>query len=157
MPLCGGLRATRSLAVRLLASLLLSALSFVFEGMFFAHLEYSVSPLGRWGVVALVFLCRAGYVEMVSDVVLGVRSRGLLGGLALGCLVYGVPSMILVDALGLSGFISPRFSWLHYSLLGLGFPLGLVFMLGLMAVSLVLDFPWLMLFVAIVWRWMQGG
>ena len=155
--MCDGLRDARSLAVRLLASLLLSALSFVFEGMFFAHLEYSVSPLGRWGVVTLVFFCRAGYVEMVADVVLGVRSRGLLGGLALGCLVYGVPSMILVDALGLSGFITPRFSWLHYSLLGLGLPPGLVFLLGLLAQSLVLDFPRLMLFVAVVGRWISEG
>ena len=89
--MCDGLRDARSLAVRLLASLLLSALSFVFEGMFFAHLEYSVSPLGRWGVVTLVFFCRAGYVEMVADVVLGVRSRGLLGCLALGASCTGFP------------------------------------------------------------------
>ena len=146
----GGLRVSRRLIVRLLVSFLLSVVSFlVFEVLVLAFILYGGSDLEDWMVVSLVVFFRSGFAVMVSDLVMGVRSGRLWADLFLGCLLYGVPSMILVDWLGLSGFITPRFAWFHYALLGFGLPLWVVVFLGLFMTSFVLDFPRLMLFVAV--------
>ena len=145
-----GLRVSRSSAGRLLVSYLLSVVSFlVFEVLFSSFILYGGSWFEDWMVVSLVVFLRSGFAVMVSDLVMGVRSGRLWVGLLSGSLVYGVPSMILVDWLGLSGFITPRFAWFHYALLGFGLPLGVVVFLGLFMTSFVLDFPRLMLFVAV--------
>jgi hypothetical protein len=145
-----GFRVSRRLIGRLLVSFLLSVVSFfVFEALFSAFILYGGSRFEDWMVVLLVFFFRSGFAVMVSDLVMGVQSGRLWMGLLVGCLLYGIPSMILMDWLGLSGFITPRFAWSHYALLGFGLPLGMVMFLGLLLMSFVLDFPRLMLFVAV--------
>lgn len=47
-------------------------------------------------VVLFVVFFWSGFAVMVSDLVMGVRSGRLWVGLLSGCLLSGVPSMILV-------------------------------------------------------------
>ncbi len=141
------------LFVRLLASLLLSALSyFVFDAQFSALLLYVGSELGDLGVIALSAFFRAGYAEMVSDGVMGVGGGRLYTGLLLGGLIYGVPSTFIVDRLNLYPLFGPLFGWLHEALLGLHASSALRLVLGLLWQALFLDFPRLMLFVVVEGR-----
>ena len=147
----GGLRVSRRLIGRLLASFLLSVVSFfVFEVLFSAFILYGGSDLEDWMVVLLVVFFRSGFAVMVSDLVMGVRSGRLWADLLLGCLLYGVPSMILVDWLNLHSLINPLFAWSYGVLQGIALPSGLGLLLGLSFQAFVLDFPRLMLFVAVV-------
>ena len=138
------------MAGRLLVSYLLSVVSFlVFEVLVLAFLLYGGSDLEDWMVVSLVVFFRSGFAVMVSDLVMGVRSGRLWVDLLLGCLVYGVPSMILVDWLNLHSLINPLFTWSYGVLQGFALPSGLRLLLGLSFMAFVLDFPRLMLFVAV--------
>jgi len=145
-----GLRVSRSSAGRLLVSYLLSVVSFlVFEVFFSAFLLYGGSWFEDWMVVLLVVFFRSGFAVMVSDLVMGVRSGRLWMGLLVGCLLYGVPSMIFVDWLNLHSLINPLFAWSYDVLQGFALPSGLRLLLGLSFMALVLDLPRLMLFVAV--------
>jgi hypothetical protein len=146
----GGLRVSRRLIGRLLASFLLSVVSFlVFEALFSGFIFYGGSWFEDWMVVLLVVFFRSGFAVMVSDLVMGVRSGRLWVGLLSGCLVYGVPSMILVDWLNLHSLINPLFTWSYGVLQGFALPSGLRLLLGLSFMAFILDFPRLMLFVAV--------
>ena len=144
-----GLRVSRSSAGRLLVSYLLSVASFVFEVLFLAFLLYGGSDLEDWMIVSLVVLFRSGFAVMVSGLVMGVRSGRLWVRLLSGCLVYGVPSMMLVDWLTLHSLITPLFTWSNGVLQGFALPPGLRQLLGLSFMAFILDFPRLMLFVAV--------
>ncbi len=145
-----GLRVSRSSAGRLLVSYLLSVVSFlVFEVLFSSFILYGGSGIEDWMVVLLVVFFRSGFAVMVSYMVMGVRSGRLWVGLLSGCLVYGVPSMILVDWLNLHSLINPLFAWSYDVLQGFALPSGLRLLLGLSFMALVLDLPRLMLFVAV--------
>jgi hypothetical protein len=74
----GGVRVSRRLIGRLLASFLLSVVSFlVFEVISFAFILYGGSRIEDWMVVLLVVFFRSGLAVMVSDLVMGVRSGRL--------------------------------------------------------------------------------
>ncbi len=146
----GGFRVSRRLIGRLLVSFLLSVVSFVvFEVLSFAFILYGGSGIEDWMVVLLVVFFRTGFAVMLSYLVMGVRSGRLWVGLLSGCLVYGVPSMILVDWLNLHSLINPLFAWSNGVLQGFALPSGLRLLLGLSFMALVLDLPRLMLFVAV--------
>ena len=134
---------------QLLASFLLSVVSYlVFEVLFPMHILYSES-LNDQIAVLLMIIFRSSFAVMVSDLVMGVRGRRLWADLLLGFLVYGVPSMILVSWLNLHGLIGPLFAWSYDVLQGFALPSGLGLLLGMSFQALVLDFPRLMLFVAV--------
>ena len=146
----GGFRVSRRLIVRLLVSFLLSVVSFlVFEVLFSGFTLYGGSWFEDWMVVLLVVFFRSGFALMMSDLVMGVRSGRLWMGLLVGCLLYGVPSMIFVDWLNLHSLINPLFAWSYDVLQGFALPSGLRLLLGLSFMALVLDLPRLMLFVAV--------
>ena len=112
---------------------------------------YSPGVLDDRVVVGLVVFFRSGFAMLVSDRVMGIRGRRLWVSLVLGGLLYGVPSMMLMDWLGLYSFIGPFFSWSYTVLQEFDIHPWLAGFLGLSLQGLVLDFPRLMLFVAIEW------
>ncbi len=145
-----GLRVSRSSAGRLLVSYLLSVASFVFEALFFAFLFYGGrSHLDEWMIASLMVFFRSGFAVMVSSLVMGVRSGRLWVRLLSGFLVYGVPSMILLDWLTLQSLITPLSTWFNGVLQGFALPLWLSLFLGLSFMAFILDFPRLILFVAV--------
>jgi hypothetical protein len=70
-------------------------------------------------------------------------------GLLSGCLLYGVPSTILVGWLNIHSLINPLFAWSYDVLQGFALPPRLKLLLGLSFQAFVLDFPRLMLFIAV--------
>jgi hypothetical protein len=143
----------RPLSVRILAALLLSALSyFVFDALLSAFLFYDGSRYGDLVMIALTIYFRARYAKMVSDRVMGVGSEKLYMGLLLGGLIYGIPSMFIIDRMNVYSYLGSLLEWLHEPLLSFHAPYALWLALGFLWQAFVLDFPRLMLFIAIEWK-----
>lgn len=130
-----------------MVSFLLSVLSFyLFDAYFSALLFYGDPWFGEWAAVYLIAFIRAGYAWLVSRWVMATRSI-IWMSLLLGVLIYGVPSIILSGRL--SPFVTPLILWVNEVMNGVRVQPVLDTFLRLSLLALILDFPRLILFIAV--------
>ncbi len=136
------------LILRILASFMMSMLSyFLFEGLFSAFLFYRASGLPTWIVIVLIIFFRAGYAELVSDKIRGIRQKLSLINLVIASLVYGLPFFTISDRLNLTSLVISISNWFHGIMINFQLQNWLIFILDLAFTALLIDFPRLMLFI----------
>ena len=136
------------LILRILASFMMSMLSYlVFEGLFSAWLFYGDVRLPTWIVIVFIIFLRAGYAELVSDNIMGIRHQLSLINLVIASLVYGLPFFTIADRLNLTLLVVPISNWFNGIMISFQLHDWLRFILGLAFQALLIDFPRLMLFI----------
>ncbi len=136
------------LILRVLTSFMMSMLSYlVFEGLFSAWLFYGDIRLPTWIVIVFIIFLRAGYAELVSDKIMGIRQQLSLINLVIASLVYGLPFFTIADRLNLTPLVIPILKWFHGIMITIQLQNWLIFILDLAFSALLTDFPRLMLFI----------
>lgn len=139
-----------NLKVRILVSYMMSILSYlVFDGLFSAFIFYGDSGLPTWIVIVLIIFLRAGYAELVSDKIMGIRRQLSLNNLVIASLVYGLPFFTISDRLNLTPFVIPLVQWFDGIMMFYQLQNWLIFIINLAFQALLIDFPRLMLFIIV--------
>ena len=138
------------LILRIFASFMMSMLSYlVFEGLFSALLFYGDVRLPTWVVIVFIIFVRAGYANLVSDKIMGIRQKLSLTNLVIASLVYGLPFLTVADRLNLTSLVIPILKWFHGIMISFQLQNWLIFILDLAFSTLLIDFPRLVLFILV--------
>jgi hypothetical protein len=128
----------------------MSILSYLFDGLFSAFIFYGASGLPTWVAIVLIVVLRAGYAELVSDKIMGIRHQLSLNNLVIVSLVYGLPFFTISDRLNLSPFVIPLVQWFDGIMVFFQIQNWLRFIINLAFQALLIDFPRLMLFIIVM-------
>ena len=122
---------------------------FLFDGLFSAFLFYGTSGLSTWILIVLIIFLRAGYAELVSDNIMGIKHQLSLINLIIASLVYGLPFFTIADGLNLTPIVISIWKWFDGVMISFQLQNWLRFVLGLAFQALLIDFPRLVLFILV--------
>jgi hypothetical protein len=113
---------------------------FLFDGMFPAFLLYGSSGLSTWIFIVLIIFVRAGYAELVSDYIIGIKHQLSLLNLVIASLVYGLPFFTISNRLNLTTIAITLWKWFDGFLISFQLQEWLRLILGLTFNALLMIF-----------------